>query len=869
MLERFCLPERYEEIRGDLEEVYQDRLTRMHPFWAGLLYGVEVVFLYRAFVKRRRPSYEHARGFPMWTNYLKIALRNFRRHKGYSLINIFGLGVGIAGCLLILLFVREELSFDRFHEQTDAIYRLVKHTDAGGESSVSVEMPPPLGPALEAGLPEVQHTVRFLRRDGRLISSEIEPSTNSNARFYEDGFLYADSTFFDVFSFSLLQGDPETALTKPYAIVLTKDMAQKYFGEENPLGKTILVQNSDRYEVTGVAQNIPSNSSIQFIFLASFSTLRQLPGEALMLNSEWFVSAYPTYVLLTPKASREIVAHKIPDVLKQHTDLDFIQKADYRLEPLTDVHLFSNAKGSISPGGDIRYVYIFSSIALLILLIGCVNYMNLATAQSAHRAREVGVRKIVGARRSQLAWQFLGESMLLSVTALLVGFVLVQLSLPTFSNLVQRDLNIGDLGDASFWRALLGVALGVGLLSGSYPALLLSRFRPVEVLKGRFGTSSAGAFFRMGLVVFQFTVSVALIAGAIVIQKQLDYVRTKRLGLDQEHVVVMQLKHSSIRRQADTFAEELRKQSQVQHVAVSSAVPTRSSVRFGENIEGRDETVWMSVYGIDTMFLETLDIQLVKGRGFSALFTDASSRTRVGGALVNETAAHALGWEEPLGQRLPFKPNGNEYTVVGVVKDFHFASLREEIEPMLLAPVSDFWSSYISIKLEPGDPAASLSSFEKTWEQFAPDLPFEYFFLDDAFDRLYRAEDRLAGIFNAFTLMAIVVACLGLFGLAAFTAEQRTKEIGIRKVLGATVSAIAMLLSRDFLKLVLVAAALATPIAYIAMNHWLREFAYRVEISWRIFLVAGLAALALSMLTVSYQAIKAALADPVKSLRYE
>lgn len=800
----------------------------------------------------------------MFNNYLKVAWRNLRKNIGYSLINIFSLAIGIAGALLILLFVREELSFDRFHDQDDRIYRL-SYAD---NEEVSALHSPNLGPVLNADLAEVRNTVRFLNRDDVLLSRKNQASGNP-AQFYESGFLYTDSTFFEIFSFTLLQGRPETSLDKPFTLVLTEKMARKYFPDKNPIGKTLLLQNRFPFEVTGIVQNPTATSSIQFNFLASFSTLQAIPGEAAMLNSGWRVTAYPTYVLLDPLASKLTVEQKIQDVIKQHTDIQFVLEKSYHLEALTDVHLFSAAQGGITPGSDIRYVYIFSIIAFLILLIGSINYMNLATARSARRAREIGIRKVSGAMRSQLVRQLLSESILLSLFALILSLLIVELLLPFFRQLTQRNIEIHYFGDPTVWLTLLGFVFVVGLLAGSYPALLLSGFHPVEILKGNPGTPNSAKRLRENLVVLQFAISIILIASAVVIQSQLHYVRNKNLGLDKERIVVLPLKDDSVRKQAFALANELRKESYVQHVALSSSSPTRPHSKFSRTLENREEVLSMGVYAIDSYFLNTLEIELVSGRGFSDTFLDASQRSRVGGALINESAMRALRWDDPLGQQIPLRPNGHEYAVVGIVKDFHFGSMHEEIGPILFVPISDFWVSYVSIKLNAGDLPTILTQLGNTWNAINPNIPFDYFFLDTAFDQLYKAEYRFATIFNVFTITAILIACLGLFGLAAFTAEQRTKEIGVRKVLGATVANIAALISKDFIKLVLLANLIAWPVAWFTMNKWLQNFAYRIDVGWSLFLLAGGLALVIALLTVSIQAIKAALANPVESLRYE
>jgi len=868
LLRRFVAPRWTEELEGDLEEEFRHALRQGHRLRARLTYWRDVLLaLSKPYLRRDTypEDYHQARGPIMLRNYLKIAIRHLKRHKGYAFINVSGLAVGIACCLLIFLFVRDERSYDRFHTNADRIFRVLQGEPNEWNVRRVEEMSPLLAPGFMEALPEVEQAVRFIARPNSLISRE-----DGSVRSYQDGLIYADSNFFDVFSFPLLQGDPATALARPLSLVLTETAARTYFGDANPVGQVLLYNNTHAFEVTGVLADDATRSSLRFDLLASFSSLRQLPGESGMFNSGWSVSAYPTYLLLREGASQTAVEAKIPRVLRQRTDAEHVLQARFGLEPITQIHLYSKAGNTLGPQSDIRYVYLFSGIALLVLLIACINYMNMATARSANRAREVGLRKVVGAHRSQLAAQFLGESMLTSLSAVLLAVGLTRLALPAFETLMDRDIQTGLFREPAFLLLVLALVVVVGVVSGSYPALLLSRFAPVDVLKGRLGRMASGAALRKGLVVFQFAGSVALIVCTLIMQSQLDYVRTKRLGLNAAQVLVLPLQASPIgqpspiSQQPEAFKTELGKLSTVQQVAFSTAVPTQQASRFSYTAEGSERTYTVSLYGIDSLFLQTLGIELVDGRAFSETRADEGIAV-----LINEAAVRDYEWDEAVGQTLPVRIGTTPLEVVGVVADFHFASLHEPITPLVFMPLGEWKSRFALIRVTATDLSQTLRSVEALWQQFSPEHPFEYFFLDDAFDRLYQAEDRLARLFGTFTLTAILIACLGLFGLTAFSAEQRTKEIGIRKVLGATVAHLVYLLSRDFLGLVAVAFVVAMPVAYFIMERWLEDFAYRIEIRGGEFLMAGLAALGVALLTVSYQAVKAALADPVTALRHE
>lgn len=804
----------------------------------------------------------------MLTTYFKPMLRNLRKHGGYTLINVAGLGLGVACSLLIFLFVRDELGFDRFHEQADRIYRVVIQNTYGGQESEHLLAPVNMGEHLVADLPDVLTATKMRGYGATLFTQGDEP-------FYETGGFGADSHFFEVFSFPLLQGDPQTALTQPQSVVLCEHLASKYFKGENPVGQILKLGKRDtEYTVTGVAEEVPQNSHFQFHMLFSHD-----PESMFGSPDSWMGGAYPTYVVLKEGVDPVTVEAAIAGLRAKYMTAEALQRVSYRLQPLTQIHLHSNLAGSeIGENGDIRYVYLFSTIALLVLVIACINYMNLATARSAQRAMEVGVRKTLGASRGNLVRRFMGESLVISALAVTVGVALVELILPVFNAFVGRAISIHYLGAGSIVPLLVGLVLVVGLLAGSYPAFALSSFRPVAVLKGQRLAGPRGQWLREGLVVFQFAVSVFLIVATFVVMQQLNYVRTARLGFDKEHVVMIQTRgaiadtydvqtRKAIPDMYDAFTEALASLADVKGVSTTH-VPGRSMTGpvFPEGADLEGEGIISSLATVDLAFVQTMGIDMAAGRDFNpAIPTDAQTAV-----LINETAVHDFGWTEPVGKSLRFGKDGEVLQVIGVVKDYHYQSMKEAITPLILRVDREgYIFNNVIVRTSGTNLPATLASLENTWKQFIPGRPFTYEFLDEAFDRYYRAEERLGHIFGYFALLAVFIACLGLFGLASYTAEQRTKEIGVRKVLGASVSHIVLLLTKTFARLVLIAFVLAAPLAYLGMNRWLQDFAYRIDISWHILALAGLVAFGIASLTVSYHAVRAAWTDPIKSLRYE
>ena len=813
--------------------------------------------------RRRQLSHELLWRLSMLKNYFKIAFRNFKKQKGYAVINIVGLAVGLACFILISLFVQFELSYDTFHDKADRIYRIAKEDPGNyylGTNRFAVT-PAPLVKALMEEFPEVEHATQ-IDQTYRLLEYE-------DKRFYEEG-IYATEHFFDVFTFPLLQGDPRTALVEPNSIILTESLARKYFGEANPMGQSLTtIQANDKVEmkVVGIAKDVPANSHLTFDYLISMSSSR---GYARYID-HWDSNNYLTYASLRPDHSLPDFVAKLPALARKYlSQRPYFQEHPeaiyiYFPQALTDIHLRSHLNFEFGVNGDIKYVYLFSAIGLLILLIACINYMNLATARSVTRAREVGVRKVIGAHRAQLVRQFMGEAIILSGLALLVAVTLVQLLLPTFNTLTARHMVLDMAHTGGLLATLLFLGLGVGILAGSYPAFMMSAFHPVRVMKGVLQRRTSKTTLRNVLVVVQFAVTVTLIVGTLVVQQQLRYIQRANTGIDRAHVVSIWIQDEAVRGQYAALKQTLQNHPNVLGVTASRHDPTRISSQSGtRQWEGAEEGQHISVYhtSIHHDYIDLFDIELVEGRDFSeAMATDERK-----GMLINETMARRLGWDTAVGKWLNL--NRHEARVIGVMKDFNFQSFHQEIAPLALYLDTE-WFSRVLVKVRPDEMRETIAFLDKTMAEFSPAYPFEYHFLDDAYNRMYQTETRLGSLFSYFTSLALAIACLGLLGLATFTASQRTKEIGVRKVLGASVGSIVALLSKDFLRLVGLAFIVAVPPAYFTMQHWLDGFAYRIELSWGIFLIAGLTALGVALSTVSYQSIKAALADPVKSLRYE
>jgi len=794
----------------------------------------------------------------MFKNYLKIALRHLWRYKVISFINILGLAIGLACAALILLYVRHEFSYDQYHANKANIYRLATKIEGASFEAVA-KVPGPWGVVAQKELPEVRKVVRFVFTNEILVS-------RGDRCFYEEGGLHADSTVFEVFSFALLKGNPKTALIKPNSVVISEDLAKKYFDKDDPVGQTLTFDNQVEYTVTGVMQNVPANSHFTFSFLVSMETYDN------PWRDSWEWLQFYTYLLLDENASPQAFPAKFSAALRRH--LEESEAADYEaadytpfLQPLTAIHLHSNLFREMEANSDIAYIYIFSAVALFILLIAGINFMNLTTARAATRAKEVGVRKVSGADRRQLVKQFLGEAVLTSFIAFLLGLVIMELLLPLFNSLTGRQLSFGYFGNLLFLSGLTGIALLVGIISGSYPAFVLSAFKPADSLKGK-KQGAGGVFLRKGLVVFQFAISVSLMIATGIVYHQLDYIQNKKLGFQTEQLVVIPIRDDAMRLKYETVKQQLLQHPGVVSAAASGNLPGGGDWGIPYRPEGfaEDQIPPMRILVVDHDFIPTFNMELAAGRAFSKDYPGDAN----GAFIINEEAARQLGWENPLGKLIAMPSIERESApVIGVLKDFHFRSLREKIGPILLFIPPPDWFSYISVRIRPQDISATLAFLEEKWAEFAPDHPFDYAFFDERINQLHQSEKQMGRLLGYVAILAIFIACLGLFGLAAFTAEQRTKEIGVRKVLGATVGSIVVLLSKDFAKLVLTGFAVSLPISYYLMDRWLQNFAYRIEIGVAVFMLAGALALVIALLTVSYQAIRAAVANPVESLRYE
>jgi putative ABC transport system permease protein len=790
----------------------------------------------------------------MFKNYLKTAFRNLTRHKGYSLINIAGFAIGIACCILIFLWVQDELSFDRFHGNLDSLHRVVeKNYFSDGTIFPIARTPYPVGPALVADYPEIINFTRFTPCWRVLIES-------GDKSFYERGFAFADPSLLEMFSFPLLKGDPNTALSETNAVLISGDMAKKYFGSEDPVGQKLTMDNAVDFQVSGVFENIPPNSHLQFDFLGQFETFIKISGWA----TRWYDHNYYTYVQLAKDTRHQDVTAKISAYMKK---INPKSATRFLLQPVKDIHLRSDF--AIDLGGKsenrVKYVYMFSLIAVFVLLIACVNFVNLTTARASHRSLEIGMRKVVGANRANLIRQFLGESILISFLSLLIAVGLVLLALPAFSSISGKELSLAAFDIGLLAAGLIGIGLITGILSGSYPAFLLSAIKPVRVLKGGLRIGSKNSAFRKILVTCQFSLSIALIIGTFVVYRQLDFMQKKNLGYNREHIVYF-AERGAFWENYDAFKIELQRNSNIVGITAASSIPTHTvTSTSGVDWEGKDPgfDVLFTQFNVDYDYFETFEMEMAQGRSFSKDFpTDATEAF-----ILNETGARLTGMENPIGKK--FTLWNRSGPVIGVVKDYHFKSLHAKIEPLVLRMFHRNWNRCVIIRVKSDSITETLKAVEDAYKKHHPGYPFEFQFLDEALNALYSSEMRTGRVFRYFMFLAIFISCLGLFGLASFMADQRTKEIGIRKVLGASVPGIFVMLLKEFVKWVLLASAISWPLAYFVMDRWLKNFAYRTDIALWIFLVSGTLGLAVAAATVSYQSLKASVANPADSLRYE
>jgi putative ABC transport system permease protein len=809
----------------------------------------------------------------MIRNYFKIAWRNLKKQPFFTFLNTLGLAIGMAGGLLISLYIYDELSFDTMFADADRIYRINSDIKFGGEATNVAEVSDPMAATIKKDFPQIEITTRFRNRGSMLLRKK---DTDLNVK--EDNTSNVDDTFFEMFGIDLLYGDEKTALSEPNTLVLTKTAAEKHFGLNGAVGQSLLLNNTDTFIVTGVIDDLPKNS-----FLRNHSVFMSMAGFDEAEKNNWGNSNFTTFIKLIPTAKIEDFQVYLESVFGKYvipfvqsfmpgiTEKQFLASGNYynfNTINLKDIHLYSKRKLELSSNGSIQNVYILSFIAMFLIILASVNFMNLSTANSLKRAKEVGIRKTLGSSKLELIGQFLTESGVISFISLLFAVGIAALALPFFNELSDKSIYI-PYNNPVFWLILLFSGILLGLLSGIYPAFFMARFIPVKVLKGNGESRTGGGAIRNSLVVFQFAISVFLIISTLVVFQQLKFMQNKDLGYSKEQVLIIE-DVDATGTQVQPFKNQVQQLGQVKNVSLSSFYPTPSnrsnSSFFEEGKMEQENAILMQGWGVDYDYITLLDLEIITGRDFDKQFSTDSLAI-----IINESAVDVLGItpEEAIGKRLTDLGDGDIifHTVIGVVKNFHFESLRENIGALSLT-IGTF-SNAMAIKINKGDFSNTISSIENIWKTMAPGQPFNYYFLDDSFNTTYEAEQRLGSIFTIFTVLSIIIACLGLFGLAAFSAEKRSKEIGIRKVLGASVPQITYKLSIDFLKLVVIAIVISIPLAWYAMNKWLEDFTYRIEIGLGVFALAILLAILISIATVSYQSIKAAIVNPVKSLKTE
>ena len=803
----------------------------------------------------------------MLKNFFLIAFRNLNKNKGYTVLNILGLAAGLTCFAFIAIWIQDELSYDKFNTKADRIVRIYGRVSTASETFEHACSPVPLAKAIKEDYPEVENTVRF-ELDDAVVKL-------GNRQFSEDGILLTDPSFFDVFDYHLIQGNTKEALNQPYSIILTQSMAKKYFGDENPIGKILSLSLYDTtkkgmpYTITGLMPDAPTNAHFTFKFLVSFKTL-ETANPYSITEDGWGDNSYYTYLLLKDKKDINTLQAKLPAFLQRHLAEKMKQwqmRYDYTLQPLVNIHLGSHLRYEITPTGSWQYIYIFGTVGIFILLIAGINYMNLATARAVQRAKETGVQKVLGAAKIQLVLQHLLEAVFVTFLSLLVAILLTTLLQYPFEQLSGKKLSLFTSHGLIIF--LIAVSLLLGLLSGMYPAFLITAYKPVEVLKGKLKATTAGIWLRRSLVIVQFTISVVLIIGILVINSQLSFIRHKDLGYKKDALLIIQTDDPAVNNGYAAFRNNLLNSPMVNGVAASNRLIVGGLGNSGAStISGNGKPVNSSIYNlrVGQDFIHVYGMKIIAGRDFySDIITDSLSY------IVNESAVRAFGWakvEDAINK--PFSMNGRNGKVVGVVKDFHFNSLQHAVEPMVIVPrFQRNRFSQITVNINMNKPKEAINWIEQNWKKNFPGTLFQYDFMDKKLGEQYKEEERFWQFFIYFSVLSLLIACLGLFGLTAYTTQQRVKEIGIRKVLGASVTNITTMLSKDFLKLVLVAAILAFPIAWLGMQKWLQNFAYRIDLSWWMFVTAAAIALLIALITISFQAIKAALSNPAKSLRAE
>lgn len=842
-----------DEVLGDLEEDYVDLAQAHGSRYANRWYWRQILYSLPHFIGNALYWNTY-----MLENYCKVAFRTLRKNKAYTFINVAGLTMSMACCLLIFLYIYDEYSYDRFHDHADRTYRLVyDYTSSDGKRSAYIATPEVLLPHLQEEYPDIEAATGFLE------AQTFHFFKHGAARFAERNYYFIDSTFFEVFSFPFLHGDQQTAAQYPQSAILTRSTAQRYFGDQDPIGQTFTrdVGQGHVYTVTGVVEDVPAQSHFHFDFLLT----QPIPG----------YSKY-TYVRLREGTTLSGLTRQVQSLAGRVLEGVESNRMQFEFQPLTDIHLYSQRYGELGPNTDVRYLYIFAAIALLILSVACINFVNLATARSTKRSREIGMRKVLGAHRSQLIKQFLGESTLTSVIALPLAILLVEVLLPVFNQVSGKTLDAAFYSSPVFWLVCLGLLLTIGMIGGSYPAFILSAIKPVSVFKGKAGsTGKSGKTLRNALVMIQFGISVLLIIGALTIQSQMQYIQDKNLGFDQEQLIVLEGTWAlGDEARYSTFRNALLQNASIDEVARTSIIPGRNLHAQMVSLEDNSMAFRAVEATVTPRFADVLGLDVLAGRSF-ALDSGADLHNAV---MVNESLVNQLGWDQPLGKSITVdrwsggdaESTTSTLDVIGVVNDAHFASLRQSVEPMLFTlPLHYRGASYTYVRTKADRVRAALAHIQQTWDTFLPNRHFEFSFADERLRSLYESERRLGILSTAFTLLSVFVACLGLIGLAAFTAQQRTREIGVRKVLGATVSDIVLLLTKDVARLILFAFVLASPLAYLIVDRWLQNFAYRVDVGWSIFLMAGLIVPTIAFFAIGSQCLRAALANPARTLRHE
>ncbi len=860
----FCHDDHLEIFRGDVHELYQERIQYGKKWKADLRFLIDIIGLLRPFALKRR--IKHSNASAMFKNYFKITYRNFLRQKAHSFLNISGLALGLACTTLICLYIQDELSYDTFHSKSDRIYRVLEKFESEGVGEHSASLPFPTGPALKNDFErQVEGVVRFFNFQSPSLALS---NKSADKGFNEANIFFADSTLFDVFDFELIAGDKETALNNPNAILITRSMVKKYFVDEDPMGKTLEFQGNRNLIVKGVLEDTPKNAHFKFDFIISFSTLRQSFGGG--YPTTWYWNPCWTYIVLDENVQKQDFEKQFPDFVQKYFP-DFI-KDDIvlQLQPIEDIHLQSKLDYEIAANSDVKNVYIFGLVAIFVLIIASINFINLSTARANKRAKEVGVRKSLGSAKSQLINQFIFESIILTFVSLFLAILIVAIALPGFNQLTEKSVPPSILLEPLFFFGLLGLGLVIGLLSGFYPAFVLSSFKTVLVLKNSH-LKTSGLNFRRVLVTVQFVISIMLITGTFIVLHQLNFLQNRETGFDDENIVMIPVIQSPMGNHYENFKTTALQNPGIKSItAVEEIVGAKFQVG-NYRFEGMEQSKPFPRFNVRHDFIKTMNIDLVAGRAY-----DQSIQTDDSLALViNETLVQSMGWdpEEAVGKRFDFRGE-LKGQIVGVVKDYNFASKHHPIAPLVITlntrpGAFNLFIKYLAVKIEGSQLNKAIDGLEKSWMSVMPNRPFDFFFLDDRLNDSYKSEQKLSNITVIFSILAILVACLGLFGLATFSVEQRTKEIGVRKVLGISVSQILMLLSKEFMLLILIAFFISIPLAYYSLNEWLNGFAFRVEIEIWPFIIAGVIALSISFITVAYHGLRASLIDPAKTLMYE